>query len=57
MDKKNKLKRFWKKFWFVVWKDESPKGWIISIIFIFVAEFGDRDFSSFGNCRILQYVS
>src|SRR3989344_9636894 len=36
MDKKNKLKRFWKKFWFVVWKDESPKGWIISIIFIFV---------------------
>lgn len=32
----HKLKRFWKKFWFVVWKDDSLRGWIFSIIFIFV---------------------
>ena len=36
MDKKNKFKKFLEKFWFIVWKDESPKGWIISIIFIFI---------------------
>lgn len=34
--KKEAWKNFWKQFWFVVWKDESFKGWIISIIFIFV---------------------
>jgi|TARA_Y100000310_G_C20644450_1_gene795770 signal peptidase I len=33
---KNKLKAFLKKFWFLVWKDDSPKGWVFSIIFIFV---------------------
>ncbi|MEK6918030.1 MAG: signal peptidase I [Nanoarchaeota archaeon] len=32
----NKFKNFWKKFWFIVWKDNSVKGWIISIIFLFV---------------------
>lgn len=32
----NKFKKFLKKFWFIVWKDESFKGWIISLIFIFV---------------------
>jgi len=32
----NSLKKFWDKFWFLVWKDDSLKGWIISIIFIFV---------------------
>ncbi len=32
----NKIKKYWKKFWFVVWKDDSLKGWIISIIFLFV---------------------
>ena len=32
----NKWERFWKSFWFIVWKDESLKGWIISIIFIFI---------------------
>ena len=32
----NNLKKFWKKFWFVVWEDPSFKGWLISIIFIFV---------------------
>jgi signal peptidase I len=31
-----KFKKFWKKFWFIVWKDNSFKGWIISIIFLFV---------------------
>lgn len=35
-EKPNKFKRFWKKFWFIVWKDESFKGWLISIIFIFI---------------------
>ena len=34
--KKNKFKEFLKKFWFIVWKDESMKGWIISILFIFI---------------------
>ncbi len=32
----DKWKKLWKKFWFIVWKDDSPKGWIISIIFLFV---------------------
>lgn len=36
MHKKNKFKQFLEKFWFIVWKDESFKGWIISIIFIFI---------------------
>ncbi|MFW6233648.1 MAG: signal peptidase I [Nanoarchaeota archaeon] len=31
-----KLKKFWNKFYFIVWKDDSLKGWIISLIFIFV---------------------
>lgn len=34
--RKNKFKKFWKKFWDIVWKDDSFKGWIISLIFIFV---------------------
>jgi hypothetical protein len=33
---KNKLKKFLNKFWQIVWKDNSPKGWIISIIFLFI---------------------
>jgi len=32
----NKFKRFWKKFWEIVWKDDSFKGWIISLIFLFI---------------------
>jgi len=32
----NKFKNFWKKFWYIVWKDDSFKGWITSILFIFV---------------------
>lgn len=31
-----KLKEMWKKFWFLLWKDDSFKGWIFSIIFLFV---------------------
>lgn len=36
MEKQNKLKNFLNNFWYIVWKDESFKGWIISIIFIFI---------------------
>lgn len=32
----SKLKKFFKKFWEIVWKDDSLKGWIISLIFIFI---------------------
>jgi len=38
-----KLKDWWKgivtflgAFWYFVWKDDSPKGWVISIIFLFI---------------------
>jgi len=31
-----KLKEMWKKFWFLLWKDDSWKGWIFSIIFLFL---------------------
>jgi len=31
-----KFKNFWKKFWFLIWKDDSLKGWILSIIVMFV---------------------
>jgi len=30
------VKKFFNKFWQIVWKDDSPKGWLISVIFIFV---------------------
>ncbi len=30
------FKNFWKKFWFFVWKDQSLKGWIVSIVFLFL---------------------
>lgn len=33
---KRELKKFWEKFWFLVWKDDSLKGWIFSIIFLFI---------------------
>ena len=33
---KSGFKKFLDNFWFIVWKDESFKGWIISIIFIFI---------------------
>jgi len=34
--KKSDFSKLWKKFWWVVWKDDSLKGWVISIIFIFI---------------------
>ncbi len=30
------LKKYWGKLWFLIWKDDSLKGWIFSLIFIFV---------------------
>lgn len=30
------LKEYWKKFWFLLWKDDSLKGWIFSVIFLFL---------------------
>jgi signal peptidase I len=35
-ESKGKFKRFLKKSWQVIWKDDSFKGWIISLVFIFV---------------------
>lgn len=34
--KSHKFKKFMKKFWWIVWKDDSFKGWIISLLFIFI---------------------
>ena len=36
MSKDSKLKHFFKAFWNLVWKDDSWKGWVVSLIFIFV---------------------
>lgn len=33
---KEVLKKIWEKTWFILWKDDSLKGWIFSIIFLFV---------------------
>ena len=33
---KKDFKKFWQKFWFVVWKDESFRGWLLSIIFLVI---------------------
>ncbi len=30
------FKNFFRKFWFLLWRDNSLKGWIFSIIFIFI---------------------
>lgn len=35
-EKSEKVKKFLKKFWFLLWKDDSFKGWLFSIVFIFV---------------------
>lgn len=32
----DKLKHFFKRFWHLLWKDDSWKGWLLSIIVIFV---------------------
>ena len=34
--KDSDFKKFLKKFWWIVWKDDSLKGWIISLIFLFI---------------------
>ncbi len=34
--KNKENKNFFKKFWEIVWKDDSFKGWLISFVFIFV---------------------
>lgn len=31
-----KIKKGFKKFWFLLWKDNSIKGWLFSLIFLFV---------------------
>jgi len=36
MSLKEDLKKVWKKVWFLLWKDDSWKGWVFSIIFLFV---------------------
>jgi signal peptidase I len=33
---KEKFKNFFKKFWNLLWKDDTWKGWLFSIVFIFV---------------------
>src|SRR3989304_5536706 len=33
---KKRLKDYWNKFWFLLWKDDSLKGWIFSIVFLFI---------------------
>ena len=34
--KKGDMKKFLKKFWFLLWKDDSFKGWLFSVIFLIV---------------------
>jgi len=34
--KKGDIKKFWKKLWYLLWEDQSLKGWVFSIIFLFV---------------------
>lgn len=36
MSLRDDLKKVWKKVWFLLWKDDSWKGWVFSIIFLFV---------------------
>ena len=31
-----RLKEYSKKFWFLLWKDDSLKGWIFSVVFLFL---------------------
>lgn len=31
-----KIGGYWKKFWFLLWKDNSLKGWIFAVIFLFL---------------------
>ncbi len=34
MKKRNDIKKFLNKFWFLLWKDDSFKGWLFSVIFL-----------------------
>jgi len=34
--KKSPIRKFWSKFWFLLWKDDSLKGWVFALLFIFV---------------------
>ena len=31
---RKKLKYYWDKFWYLLWKDDSLKGWLFSVIFM-----------------------
>ncbi len=33
---KQKFRKYWNKFWFLLWKDTSWKGWLFSLVFLFV---------------------
>jgi signal peptidase I len=33
---KKRFKKFLKDFWFLLWKDDSLKGWIFSLVFLFI---------------------
>ena len=33
---KKTIKEYWKKFWNLLWKDDSLKGWIFSVVFLFI---------------------
>lgn len=30
------FKKIWNRFWYLLWKDDSLKGWIFSIVFLFI---------------------
>lgn len=34
--KENQIKNFFSKIWFIIWKDDSLKGWIVSLLVIFL---------------------
>jgi signal peptidase I len=36
MSFKKEARELWKKFWFLLWKDDSFKGWIFSLVILFI---------------------
>ena len=36
MKLKKRLRNYWSKFWYILWKDDSFKGWLFSVIFLIV---------------------
>ena len=36
MQKKRQVKNFWSKFWFLLWKDDSFKGWLFSVVILII---------------------